>query len=380
MEFKIAQTQAEKKAVFQLRYAVYVKEMQVYVSKADHESKQFTDERDQTDRLLYAKEEDELAAAISVVVGADAPMTDDVRGIYDLPRFSSVIPESKMGIAMRLVSKPQYRSSTVPFKIMAEAVRIMVDAGVEVLFCTCQPHLLNMYQRLGFRSYSQEVFNDPEFGIMIPLVLLMGDWDHLKKVRSPLYRTIAQGTYDQILIEPILEVMGDITVHNSTSEEGAVEWSYFSDVLSSPTTNRPLLFEGLVEAEIQQVIASGYVIDCKTGDLVIKKGQVAQTVYVPLEGTLEVRNGSQLIAVVQTGEMLGEQAFLLGSRRSADVFAGSEGARVLSLNDRNLRKLIEKPERIAAILLLNISRSLALRLSQTTAELQALAVPVEDAG
>ncbi|MGD1848153.1 MAG: hypothetical protein ACFB10_22385 [Salibacteraceae bacterium] len=86
---------------------------------------------------------------------------------------------------------------------------------------------------------------------------------------------------------------------------------------------------------------------------------------MPLEGNLEVRVHQRTIAKIGQGEMLGEMVFLVGGRRTADVVAGPEGAKVLSLNQRNLQHFIEQPSPAANRLLLNISRSLALRLQRT---------------
>ena len=55
-------------------------------------------------------------------------------------------------------------------------------------------------------------------------------------------------------------------------------------------------------------------------------------------------------------------AFLLERPRSKDVYAASEGVRVLSLSEAMLRRMIQSDPAIAAQLLLNISKMLCLRL------------------
>lgn len=370
MKIKFATTDAEKQAVFRIRYDIYVEEMGVYTSQADHENRIFTDSHDDTDLLMYAEEDSQVVAAMSLVDGSVAPMAEGLKAIYDLERFAGIIPEEKMSAFIRLVVKKELRSTSLPFRMMAAGGEKGIDNGAELFFCTCQPHLIKMYQRLGFRSYSKEVYNDPQFGIMIPLVLVLSDAEHLQQIRSPMRKIFAKGHYDPTALQPVLQAMGTSTIHDTESNQGSEKWSSLYNVLDESQSDQLLLFEGLENDEIQNVIAMGHVIECSSGDLVIKKGQVAKTVYVPLSGDLHVRNGEQLVAIVQKGEMLGEQAFLLGERRTVDVYAGSDGCQVLSLDERNLRTMIETPGRIAAILLLNMSRALARRLAQTTAELQ----------
>jgi CRP-like cAMP-binding protein len=88
---------------------------------------------------------------------------------------------------------------------------------------------------------------------------------------------------------------------------------------------------------------------------------VARNMFVVLGGTLEVRDGGTLVRVLSPGGVFGEMAFLLGQPRAADVFAATP-ARILSLSESTLRKLIDSDPDVAARLLLNVSKMLCLRI------------------
>ena len=92
------------------------------------------------------------------------------------------------------------------------------------------------------------------------------------------------------------------------------------------------------------------------------EGQGTRTVYVILEGCVEVRGRDRILASLHEGEAFGEVAFLLDTRRSANVFAASQRVRLIALNDRTLRRLIQSHSVLAAKFLLNLSKSLALKL------------------
>lgn len=370
IEIKQATTEEEKLEITKLRYQIYVDEMKVYKEKADHKKGVLSDELDATNRLLYASKDSNMIGAISLVMGSDAPIPNDLAHIFDLNRFKQEIPESKMAVAIRLVTLPDHRSSTLPFRLMAEGVKNMVGSGVEYIFCTCQPHLIGMYQRLGFISYDVKVHNDPQFGIMVPLILLLGDNAHLKKVRSPLGSIIEKGSFNLSSLGKVKEALGNKSISDTGDK---MHYEYLNSIgsfLNHPNREKALLFDGLTEEEVEEVIAAGHIIECAVGDQVIKKGQITKTVFVPLTGILHVRHKNHLIALIQTGEMLGELSFLLDGQRTADVFAGENGAKVLSLNSVTLRKLISKPGTISTHLLLNISTSLAIRLANTTASME----------
>ena len=92
-------------------------------------------------------------------------------------------------------------------------------------------------------------------------------------------------------------------------------------------------------------------------------GGVGRNLFVVLDGTVEVRDeGETPVAVFGPGDVFGEMAFLLERPRSKDVYAASEGVRVLSLSEAMLRQMIKSDPAIAAQLLLNISKMLCLRL------------------
>jgi CRP-like cAMP-binding protein len=59
-------------------------------------------------------------------------------------------------------------------------------------------------------------------------------------------------------------------------------------------------------------------------------------------------------------------AFLLQQPRSMDVYAATDGVRVLSLSEGMLRQMIDSDAQAAAKLLLNISKMLCLRLLRRT--------------
>ena len=106
-------------------------------------------------------------------------------------------------------------------------------------------------------------------------------------------------------------------------------------------------------------------IECCPGDRVLKKGNVAQDMFVVLSGTLEVRTDNEVKAILSAGDMFGDIAFFLGLPRTLDVYAATEDVRVISLSEPTLRSLMENQPTIAAKLLHNITKMLCFRLVST---------------
>ncbi len=124
--------------------------------------------------------------------------------------------------------------------------------------------------------------------------------------------------------------------------------------------NQLAVLDDLGEDELLKAIGKSNIIECRAGDRVLKQGGVARNIFVVLEGNLEARDGDTLLRVMSPGDVIGEIAFLLERPRTADVYAATDG-RLLSLSEGTLRDLIANEPSIAAKLMLNISKILAMR-------------------
>jgi CRP-like cAMP-binding protein len=121
-------------------------------------------------------------------------------------------------------------------------------------------------------------------------------------------------------------------------------------------------FHAFSDEEVERCLARSNVIECARGDRVLKKGGAARNIFVVLHGTLEARDGEQVVGVIRTGEVFGEMAFLLERPRTLDVYAASDSVRVLSLSESIIRAMVAEDPAVAAKLLFNISKMLCVRI------------------
>ena len=81
-------------------------------------------------------------------LGGDGPFTAEQETIYDLPRFRAVFADRQMGILSRFMAPRDFRSTLAPFQLLLRTIPFRPEQGVELLFCDCMPHLLNLYLSL----------------------------------------------------------------------------------------------------------------------------------------------------------------------------------------------------------------------------------------
>lgn len=105
------------------------------------------------------------------------------------------------------------------------------------------------------------------------------------------------------------------------------------------------------------------------GDVVLALGSRERALYIVAEGALEVLVGrgarAQSIALADTGDVVGEQTFLDGRERSAEVRAVSQCS-LVKLSLAGFESFAALHPDLARVFLFDLARVLSLRLRQTT--------------
>ena len=107
------------------------------------------------------------------------------------------------------------------------------------------------------------------------------------------------------------------------------------------------------------------------GDIVIHTGDAERALYIVAFGTLEVlvnqRGRTTRIATVHTGSVIGEQSFLDGRPRSANIRAAT-ACQILQLTVDSFEVFAAREPALARMFLFDLGRILSLRLRQTVSQ------------
>jgi hypothetical protein len=360
-----ASTEAELTAIARLRYELYVEQLRIFAETADHAQRTLAEPADATTSHFYAALHGQIVGALRLDSGADVPFTSAAEAAYDLVRFRTTITDAQIAICTRLVVRTEYSATPVLLQLLVAMARFAAGRGIELILYGCQPHQIAFFTSIGFRSYRQ-VYNDPEFGILMPLALLTGDLEYLESIGSPLSAFLSPSPESKAAAHTLAALLSESQHHSGDGDVPAPWRELYRNLVSLPSDS-PRLFDGLTEAEVRRLLAQSQLIECAPGDRVIRRGLMARTIFVVLAGALEVRENGRLVRVARRGAVLGELAFLLDGRRTADVYATAAGTRVLALHEKNLRQLIDERSRMAAIVLHNLAKILAYKLVDTSA-------------
>ena len=345
-----------------LAYEVFYEEMGAFAEVADHDRRELCDDVIRSAELLCAKVDGRVVGGLGLLYG-DAGFPHEFESGFDIERYASVVPRKKMAVSIRFLVAEEHRSTAVPYALMVEAGRRQLERGIELCFADCQVHLLNLYQALGFRPCAAPL-DQMGFGMMVPLLLVGGDVDHMRSVGSPMVDELDLSHGPADLVERVVGLLPQQGVPGPAGAAGVVReelWAAAYEVLSRPD-RRIGLFDGMTPEQVQRIVDAGQVIECRAGQRIVSTAQGARTVLVVLDGQVSVTRGGVVMGRIGPGEPFGEIAFLLGAKRSADVVAESERVEVIALSDRVLQRLIESRSDLAALFLRNLCSSLALRL------------------
>jgi len=355
----------ERAAIYRQRYEIYVEEMNRYGSIADHDHRRLVEDIDTVSRLFYAVRDGVLVGSIRLTLGADGGLTPGLIEKYSLGSFLEEVPVEQIIVGERFMVNKALRGTDVLFEMFTTYMRLVNELRIQLMIGDCEPHLLNVYQALGFRPYAQRNINSGDAGYLIPLVVVAEDIEYVRGLRSPLAEVMTDFGADHRIpacVERLVDPPKGVTSERLV--DIATYWNEVYGSLEELESSRVSLFDGLDTDQAQRCLHKSTILDCQVGDRLLKRGNTAQNLYVLLSGAVEVRDGDQVLAVITPGEVFGEMAFLLGRPRSADVYAVAEGTRVLSLSESSLHRLISEEPEVAAKLLLNVSRMLCWRLAR----------------
>ena len=357
--FHIAETEEELEQIYRLRYEIYVEEMHIFGSVADHERRLLYGQNDRGARLLYAKLGNEIIASMRLNLGKDGAFSEELEETYNLNLFRPTLDDTQILVLTRFMIKKDHRGSHLSFRMIEQVAKLCLEEDIEMAVCDCQPHLIRYYQRMGFRSYDCEVYNDPEFGIMTPLAFVLRDLQYLASMRSPLKKALDQPVEDVDRVLEIASLLGAPTV-DALDEMDLIEKNEIFDRLVDVKT---ALFADMSREDIRAIVSKGYVLSLCKDDLIIREGQQTATVFIVLDGEVEIWQNGNVVRRATSGEVVGELGFLLDARRSANVVVASDDAVILSLDESRLKQRIKPDASKVSRLLYNLCNILASRVA-----------------
>ena len=358
----IAETEAEREAVFSFRYSVYGAELGRKLGHADHGRERVHDEEDDQPytTLLYTDDgAGRLTGTIRIRRWEPGQVPAKDWETFSMERFAGLrdMPTAEIG---RLMIEPGHRGQLGLVSMACSVYQLYAgELAADVGFINCAAGLVRHYRLLGFRTYAGNLVPTAD-GIEVPLVLIPSDRAFLEQAGSfvaPFADLFyGPGRRAPVDISPWAQVL-DADSAPVRFDKAAV-WERV-ERLRQAADDHPSMLEALSEDTVRKLSDHGFLMDVPAGHLLTEKGLAQREIFVILDGAFEVHDGDRRIAVLGQGDVIGEVGFFgTSGRRMASVTAASDG-QVLVLRRRFVDELMKNDPACAAEVLFGLARVLA---------------------
>jgi predicted GNAT family N-acyltransferase len=192
---RFTRSQEERQAAYQLRYKTYVKTMGRFNNSCDHDRQELHDEYDKTARIIIAVKNNKIIGTLRVLWGKDLAFDHNLVETYRIKPFLNILDPSKICIVERLMVDENHRGSATMLRMFNAVMEFILTQKIELLLINAEAHLSNSYIKLGCKSFAKQHIY-PGIGPVTPMALVVGDYQHLKIVRSPFSLLAAAGDVD----------------------------------------------------------------------------------------------------------------------------------------------------------------------------------------
>ena len=358
------------KKAFHLRYQIYGAEIGVNDDAIDHQSELYVDRFDDAARIYVAIREGNAIATCRSVYDRDFDFPSNfsrtISTALEIPNFLDSYAGS-LAISTKFAISANHRGSLAAHMVTAKMFEDIIEDGIHFVFSWCAPQLYDFYSQLGFHIYASPFSDDN--GLWAPIVLATRDWEHLRNVRSPLYRHLEKrglcnSTHSSVkwfhdnyggVLQSLLPRLDDSTLESmlSRSDERHPELN--------PQGSG--LFDSMTTEDIRKIIGSGRVLQFSAGDAIINAAQIQDEMFIVVEGEiLEKRFDGELpSSKIIPGQVIGEIALLTGTIRATDYIAISN-TKLVALSRQGLAKLMKGNPDLASRLLYNLARMQSFKL------------------
>ena len=361
-----ATTREEREAVYRLRYGVYVGELQRRFADADHERKWIHDADDEkpSTTILYTGTADDMTGTLRLRTWAPGKLPAKEAKTWSMERFPGIEGLSTAEIG-RLIVRPDARGRLIlPALLRATYEHLAGTRNTDLVFCYCSPGHVRNYQRLGMAPYGGNLIDSGTGSIQIPLVTVLSDAAHFKRCGSflaPLVKKYfgpgKRRPLDTDLLRGVIAAE-EMPVESDPSRV----WEAVESALEEENSGQTFI-DACANA-MKKASKSGFILNLRKDELLLRQGVREQEVYVILEGAFEVLQGERRIDFLTKGDLIGEIAFFSPSgKRTASVRAVTKG-RLLVLRRKFLQELTHRDPEAGYQILFNMSRIMAARLDR----------------
>jgi hypothetical protein len=361
-ELRQAVSSEERESIYQFRYKVFSQHLgRDDLDGLNHDRRVLSDALDSISTHFYFGEVGCPVAAVTVSPLQESYYSAELWHFLGISRLREATVLQRMRLVNWLLVDPDYSGSSLVPLLLGSCYEQLLDSDVELLLTFCRPGLVAFYERLGLEQYSYST-QLKGIGLRCPLLLVVRDGARLRAARSPLLRMLLKGGREEradetrLRLEPIIDLFqaSQILANDDLWIEGGIKF------VERPM---PKLFDGIGEDSIRQIMKLASVISCQSGELITRRGETSDDMYLIVSGTFEAcTQDTGALRHLGSGDLFGEIEHLSSTPRSEDVRSLLPG-HVAALKAERIFQWMEKNPEPGVRVAVNLAKLLAGRLS-----------------
>ncbi|TXB62411.1 Crp/Fnr family transcriptional regulator [Phaeodactylibacter luteus] len=231
----------------------------------------------------------------------------------------------------------------------------VLKAGGLALLMSSDPGHYSIHKRLGMRPIGP-LQKGAHGDFRIPMICLP-DMDYLSIINSPLMPMLRGIRFERY--QAICEWYYNLVRENKELQTGAA----FYPENDQEFKQHHLITDGLSDQGRETLLRDALIINCREGEVVLAENDGGKSFGYVRNGLVRVLIGGQPIVMLGEGDILGEIAFVLNTRRTAQLVAASPDTEVVLFRESAIDQLQLESDR--ALLWRNLARVLAQRVLVT---------------
>ena len=269
-------------------------------------------------------------------------------GLFDEGRLSS------LAIFSQLAIHPAHQKSQAAIVLLSHCFIEVLKAGGQAVLMSCDPGHYSIFKRLGMRPIGP-LSKTTEGLFRIPMIFLP-DQDYLSIIHSPVLPLMRGVDFE--VYQPLCQWYYQLVRENSSLQVGSAYYANKEDFESHHT-----ITEGLSEKGLEAFLKNAIVIHCREGEVLITENDGGKAFGFVRKGMLKVVIGNKTVVLLGEGDIFGEIAFILHTKRTAQVVAASPDTEVVLFSESAINTLEAEADR--SIIWRNLARVLAQRVVVT---------------
>lgn len=189
-DIKFVSNADELRQIGRFRYSVYVEEMGRPQPSADHVQGTIFDDLDEGSYIIVAWLGEEVVGTVRVNFCGLSDI-GPYKEWYEAERVAGDHWPVGTAVLTRLMVSPRHRGTMLNTRLSALAFQLGLANNIGCALMDCNAHLVNYFQRFGWRPEGS--FSHPDYGEVVTHSLDLTDTNRLGAMQSPFLRVLRAG-------------------------------------------------------------------------------------------------------------------------------------------------------------------------------------------